>query len=78
MVLNGKNDAEFGQRRGVEAERTSGKSLDEWNGKQNARLIRVFTEMAIVFTLTRFALFSRCVVKVGTKLECSEGPMSQF
>lgn len=29
MVLNGKNDAEFGQRRGVEAERMSPKSLDE-------------------------------------------------
>lgn len=78
VLLNGKNDAEFGQRRSVEVGTMSRKSLDEQNGKQNARFIRIVIEIAIVFTSTRFALFSLCVVKVGTKLECSEGPVSRF
>lgn len=43
----------------------------EWWAK---RKVLTFTDVAIVFTVTRFALFSLWVVMVGMKLECLEGP----
>lgn len=77
-VLKAKNDAEFGRRRHMEPGAMRCESLDEQNGKQDARFVRNFRDIAIAFTFPGYALFSLRVAKAGTKLECVESPTSRF
>lgn len=51
----------------------SSKAPDEENGEQNARLVPVFADVAVVFTLARSPLCSLCVGEIGMKLGCVEG-----
>ena len=73
-LLKGKHGAESGGRRDVEAGMVRGETLDKENGELNARFVQPFTGIAIVFTLTRFALFSLCKVTAGRKWNARKVP----
>lgn len=52
MVLKGRNDAGLGSSRDTEAGMMCCKTWDEKNGEKNARFIRIFIDIVVVFTFT--------------------------